>query len=64
VLQWLLEQRDDAQWRSVMLELPLYQPEECAGGLGVSLNSRQLDEAFTLLHGYGLIAMAATVRGG
>jgi hypothetical protein len=56
VLRWLLERSDDAQWRSVMLELSLYEPEDCAGELGLSLNSRQVDEALTRLHDYGLIA--------
>jgi hypothetical protein len=56
VLQWLLKSSDNAEWRSGMLELSLYGPEDCADELGLSLDSRQLHEALTRLRDYGLIA--------
>ncbi len=55
VLRWLVAWSDDPEWRSRMLELPVYQPEDCTDELGLSLDSRQVHEALTRLRDYGLI---------
>jgi hypothetical protein len=39
-----------------MIELPLYESEDCADELELSLGSRQVHEALTRLCDYGLIA--------
>ena len=55
VLRWLVAWSDDPEWRSRMLELPVYQPEDCTDELKLSLDSRQVHEALTRLRDYGLI---------